>query len=227
MADATDSKSVVRKGVWVRVPPRAPVTRGTPALSARLLYMTRTGGIGLRQAMSRLMRRFVSMAATPSSAADEFVDLYDRTLDEVYSYVLSRVRARAVAEDLTQEVYLAGASRLSGGDRVDLPWLIAVARHKVVDHWRAVQRDDHKVEMAQWAVGNGVVDGPIAVDRGRAADVLECLNPTYRIALVLRHVDGLTVSEVASHLGRSIAATEQILTRARVAFRHAYQQGIR
>ncbi len=24
MADATDSKSVVRKGVWVRVPPRAP-----------------------------------------------------------------------------------------------------------------------------------------------------------------------------------------------------------
>ena len=24
MADATDSKSVARKGVWVRVPPRAP-----------------------------------------------------------------------------------------------------------------------------------------------------------------------------------------------------------
>ena len=31
MADTTDSKSVARKGVWVRIPPRAPTARAFDA----------------------------------------------------------------------------------------------------------------------------------------------------------------------------------------------------
>ena len=53
--------------------------------------------------------------------------------------------------------------------------------------------------------------------------MLQTLNPTYRLALVLRHVDELSVPQVAEHLGRTVAATEQILSRARAAFRR--QQG--
>ena len=163
----------------------------------------------------------------PVRAASDFVELYERTLDDVFSYVFSRVRQRPVAEALTQEVFLAGARRAGQGAAVDLPWLIAVARHKVVDHWRAQERDHRKLEMAQGAEGNGVVMDPKSLDPGRAAEVLQALNPTYQIALVLRHVDGIAVSEVAEHLGRSIEATEQILTRARATFRVAYSGGNR
>ena len=53
--------------------------------------------------------------------------------------------------------------------------------------------------------------------------MLAWLNPTYRAALVLRHVDGLGVAAVADHLGRTVAATEQVLSRARAAFRDRYQ----
>jgi RNA polymerase sigma-70 factor, ECF subfamily len=158
----------------------------------------------------------------PPGAATVFAALYQRTLSEVYSYLFSRVRDRATAEDLTQEVYLAGAHRAAAGEAVDLPWLIAVARHKLVDHWRAQHREDARRVLADARQHEEAAD-PAPIDPGRAGEVLASLNPTYRLALVLRHVDGLAVTEVAANLGRSVEATEQVLTRARAAFRHTYQ----
>ena len=40
---------------------------------------------------------------------------------------------------------------------------------------------------------------------------------------MLRHVDGLSVAAVADHLGRTVQATDQVLTRARAAFRIEYR----
>jgi RNA polymerase sigma-70 factor, ECF subfamily len=66
------------------------------------------------------------------------------------------------------------------------------------------------------------VDTGTPTDADRVAQVLADLNPIYRAALMLRHVDGLSVPEVAELLDRSVEATEQVLTRARAAFRSAY-----
>jgi RNA polymerase sigma-70 factor (ECF subfamily) len=67
------------------------------------------------------------------------------------------------------------------------------------------------------------VDESGPIDPGLAARVLAGLNPTYRAALILRHVDGLSVAAVAAHLDRSVDATEQVLSRARAAFRAKYR----
>ena len=53
-------------------------------------------------------------------------------------------------------------------------------------------------------------------------EVLAGMNPSQRAALTLRHVDGLSVPEVAGLLGRSTAATETLLARARSVFRQRY-----
>ena len=154
---------------------------------------------------------------------DDFVGLYERTVTEVYSYLSSRVDDRWTAEDLTQEVFFAGANRAAAGDPVDLPWLIGVARHKLVDHWRAQARVGRNLTLANALTRDRVIEEPIAIEAGPAAVVLASLNVTYRTALVLRHVDGLPVAAVAEHLERSLEATEQILSRARAAFRDKYQ----
>lgn len=44
----------------------------------------------------------------------------------------------------------------------------------------------------------------------------------HRAALTLRYLDGLPVPEVARALGRTVHATEAVLTRARAAFRRSY-----
>lgn len=152
-----------------------------------------------------------------------FLALYERTVDRVYSYLASRLGDRAVAEDLTQDVFIAALGRARGGLDVDVAWLLTVARNKLVDHWRAAARRE-----ARLAVLAGGSDGSVAsaepLDPGRAEQALGELSATYRLALVLRHVDGLSVPEVARHLGRTVEATEQVLTRARTAFRRVYQE---
>ena len=117
---------------------------------------------------------------------------------------------------------MAGARHFAAGDFVDLAWLIGVARHKLVDHWRAHERHERNLALAHSEQTRRVAESA-SIDPGLAAVVLADLNPTYRAALVLRHVDGLGVVAVADHLRRSVEATEQVLSRARAAFRDKYQ----
>ena len=168
--------------------------------------------------------RKVTVDRSPTGESCGFLDLYDRTVVEVYSYVLSRAGERAVAEELTQDVFVAGARRLAEGLDVDVAWLIGVARHKLVDHWRALARRQRVQDAARSLDWPAQVEDPVAPDPGVASAVLTTLNPTYRTALVLRHVDGLSVVAVAEHLGRSLEATEQVLSRARASFRAEYRR---
>jgi RNA polymerase sigma-70 factor (ECF subfamily) len=139
---------------------------------------------------------------------------------------MSRVGDRSTAEDLTQEVFMAGVSRALAGEEIGVPWLMAAARNKLVDHWRARAREDRKLGLVQSAPPPPETDLLVISDLGAAEAALAMLNPTYRAALVLRHVDDLSVPEVAAQLGRTVEATEQVLTRARVAFRTAYQESV-
>ena len=72
------------------------------------------------------------------------LDLYETALPQVYGYLLSRCGNRAVAEDLTAETFLAAVSAVR--EQADSPvgpaWLIGVARHKLVDHWRRQEREE-------------------------------------------------------------------------------------
>ena len=152
----------------------------------------------------------------------QFLDLYEGAFPEVYSYVASRLSDRGAAEDVTQEVFVAGARHVARGGDVDVAWLKTVARNKLIDHWRARTREDRKLALAYSAEPLSVVDGSVPADAERVTQVLADLNPVYRAALVLRHLDGLSVAEVAGFLDRSVEATEQVLSRARAAFRSSY-----
>jgi RNA polymerase sigma-70 factor (ECF subfamily) len=153
---------------------------------------------------------------------DAIVDDVRHVLVEVYGYVLHRCRSKALAEDLTAEAVLAAVDRLRAGhiDRLTVPYVIGIASHKLVDHWRRTER-----ERSHLMVVAGSSDTEFAEDSfepGRADDALAAVSPIQRAALVLRYVDDLSVPAVADALGRSIPATETLLVRARSAFRHHY-----
>jgi RNA polymerase sigma-70 factor (ECF subfamily) len=152
--------------------------------------------------------------------------LYDRALPDVYSYLLARCRSVPVAEDLTSETFLAAVKALDGGTVpvLSVAWLIGVARHKLVDHWRRLAREEAKLSLV---ASEPQLDDPweARLESDRAREVLDSLGPHHRGALVLRYVDGLPVREVADHLDRTEHATEALLVRARRAFRAAYEGG--
>jgi RNA polymerase sigma-70 factor, ECF subfamily len=152
--------------------------------------------------------------------------LYDDALPHVYGYLLARCGDSAVAEDLTAESFLAAvhAVRKPGAPDPSVPWLIGVARHKLADHWRRVEREQRGLRLLDCEPAR--VDDPweTVVDRIRAREVLGRLGPHHRAALTLRYLDGLPVPEVARHLDRTVHATEALLVRARTAFRRIYEE---
>lgn len=156
--------------------------------------------------------------------AQALLAAYDATLPFVYGYLLSRCGEQTLAEDLTSDTMLAAvaAVRRNAAPAISTPWLIGIARHKLVDHWRRQAREERGLRSV-------ARDEPLAEDpweaelnalRARAA--LATLGPHHRAALTLRYLDDLPVIDVAALLDRGVHATEGLLVRARTAFRRAY-----
>jgi RNA polymerase sigma-70 factor, ECF subfamily len=158
---------------------------------------------------------------------DPVAAIYHRALPHVYGYLLPRCGSAAVAEDLTADTFMAAVAAVRRPDapEVTVRWLVGVARHKLVDHWRRVEREQRSLAIAEPAGEAAEDPWEEWLDAEAAHAALARLSPHQRAALVLRYVDGLPVAEVAEHLGRSLHATETLLVRARAALRRVYVDG--
>ena len=154
----------------------------------------------------------------------DLLRLYDDALPHVYGYLLSRCGGVALAEDLTAETFLAAVDAVRRPNPVTLSaaWLIGVARHKLVDHWRHKARDERDLQAVAAEQGDVADPWDRALDALTVRGVLDRLGAHHRAALTLRYLDGLPVPEVAVLLERTVHATEALLVRARSAFRRAY-----
>jgi RNA polymerase sigma-70 factor (ECF subfamily) len=133
----------------------------------------------------------------------------------------------ALAEDLTQETFLAAVSQLQRGVVVEAPrpWLIGIARHRLIDHYRATAGPAGRVvALDDWIDEQPDVRDEIGVflDREQAIAALNVLAPSQRLVIVLRYLDGLSVPEIARQIGKSVHAVESLLARGRASFKRHY-----
>jgi RNA polymerase sigma-70 factor (ECF subfamily) len=159
---------------------------------------------------------------------ETLASFYEQALPRVFGYFLRRCGGVvSVAEDLTQDTFLAAVSELRKQQHVNdpMPWLFGVARHKLLDHYRRQARSELSVDAEP-----DLEPVALSVDefdeeaRARAVAALAEVAASQRAALVLRHMDGLSVPEVATSLGKSIEAAESLLSRGRESFRRAYRE---
>ena len=152
---------------------------------------------------------------------DAFVEFYQRAFRDVYRYVFRAVLGdRALAEDLTQETFAAVISAVRDGraEVNSMPWMIGVARHKVIDHYRKAENEQRRLA-SLWGstskCSTDQLDDFEDEEPGRILEILRGVSPIHRLVLVLRYVDDLTVNEIARSVDRSVHATESLLVRAR------------
>jgi RNA polymerase sigma-70 factor (ECF subfamily) len=159
-------------------------------------------------------------------ATDPVVAIYRMALPRVYGYLLPRCGNASVAEDLTAETFLAAVTATREGrlPEVSVGWLVGVARHKLVDHWRRLEREERSLAATEQAVPEHENPWDDWFDTEAAHAALAQLSIPQRAALTLRYLDGLPVADVADHLGRSLHATETLLARSRNALRRQYQE---
>ena len=166
-------------------------------------------------------------ASLAAIVADEatFRAWYDAVLPRVYRYLLTRCGDEGLAEELTQQTFVEAIRRRDQFDgRSDVvTWLCAIGRNKLVDHYRRRGRDQRR-RLRLLEDEPAVTDAPWRAIETRDAVVaaLDHLPSDQRLALLFRHLDGLSVREVAAAIGRNEKATESLLARARGSFRRAY-----
>jgi RNA polymerase sigma-70 factor (ECF subfamily) len=162
------------------------------------------------------------------SSERAFRDWYDRTLPRVYGYVLGHAAGDAeLAQEITQQAFvdaLRDHARFDGRSEA-ATWLCAIARHKLADHYRRLDRQERRrMRLVVEAIDMGS-DGTAwtgVEDRAAVEAVLASMPAMQRAVLVFFHVDGLTTREIAKLLGKGDDAVESMLRRARAAFRKAF-----
>lgn len=155
--------------------------------------------------------------------------LYQRYLANVFAYVARRVPDRQEAEDVTAEVFAAAFVALPGqkGMNGPYPWLLGISRRKIADSHRRHARRAGRTEILADDLAAPSADLPESLlargERQRLIrELLVALPKDQREALLLHYVEGLPQAEVAVVLGRSPAAVNSLLQRARAA---VYRQG--
>jgi RNA polymerase sigma-70 factor, ECF subfamily len=137
----------------------------------------------------------------------------------VYNYVLRMVGDRALAEDLTQEVFLRvfqGLPRFSLRSKFTT-WLFQVTKNRVLDELRTIERRPRAVVDLDDIPPLEVVDAPF--ERLEAIDAVwravERLSVDLKMALLLRDVVGLSYSEIADSLEVTLATVKWRIWKAR------------
>lgn len=179
----------------------------------------------------------MDMTSTPSSVtrtasleavfADDaaFRAWYDEALPHVFRYLYHRCgRDKDLAEELTQGTFASAVSShgsFAGGESI--AWVVGIARHRLVDHYRALERRERGLGRLRAERARPVWIGAPEFDDGLAT-ALAGLPPAQRAAIVLRYLDDLPVREVARLLDRSEGAIESLLSRARETLRRFYAE---
>ena len=138
----------------------------------------------------------------------------------VYNYVLRLVGGdRALAEDLTQEVFLRvfqGLPKFSLRSKFTT-WLFQVTKNRVLDELRASERRPRALVAIDDIAPLEVLDAPI--ERLEEIDTLwravENLSTDLKMALLLRDVVGLSYTEIADSLEVTLATVKWRIYKAR------------
>jgi RNA polymerase sigma-70 factor (ECF subfamily) len=137
----------------------------------------------------------------------------------VFNYVLRLVGDRALAEDLTQEVFLRvyqGLPKFSLRSKFTT-WLFQVTKNRVLDELRASERRPRALVAIDDAPPLEVVDAPVEQLETIQAlwAAVDELNTDLKMALLLRDVVGLSYNEIADSLDTTLATVKWRIFKAR------------
>lgn len=155
-----------------------------------------------------------------------FNALYARYFGRIYGFMQARLRNRADAEELTQEVFTAVFRSAAGyGDRATpLSWIYGVARNTLLNHLRRVQLERaREIRITADALAQPAPEWAYTPEefyrQGRLRAEFErrfaALAPWQLDAFCLRHVEDLPIAEISRRTTRSADAVRSGLYRAK------------
>ncbi len=152
--------------------------------------------------------------------SEAFGMLYDHYQGSVYRFLFYRTRASTLAEDLTSETFFRALRnmqnfRWQGKDFG--AWLMTIARNLATDHFKAGRT---RLEMTTEDMGlhDDSTEGPenavlSSLTNELLLKALTELPTEQKDCLIMRFLQGMSIAETASVLGRSEGAVKQLQLR--------------
>lgn len=143
-------------------------------------------------------------------------EIWERLSDKLQAFIGRRVRDKDLASDLLQETFVRihqGVGSLKEDDRV-LAWVYRIARNAIADHFRKTveTRTDGTADVPAEERESDNFNQDIA---RCLFEMLPAIPETYRSALELAEVAGLTQQEVGERLGLSLSGAKSRVQRGR------------
>jgi RNA polymerase sigma-70 factor, ECF subfamily len=166
----------------------------------------------------RRTRRIV--LAARAGDRDAMRELYERHAARVHAHVLRILGDENDADDVTQQVFaklLTELDRYRPGEARFSAWVLRVAHNAAIDHVRRRRT----VPCGDVGALDARDDDAATEARASLRTALASLPPAQRDVLLLTHLVGLSPTEIADHLGRSVRSIHGLHYRGRVAARLA------
>jgi RNA polymerase sigma-70 factor (ECF subfamily) len=153
--------------------------------------------------------------------AEAFGMLFDHYHVSVHRFLFHRTRSTTLAEDLTSETFfraLRSMSNFRWQGKDFGAWLMTIARNLCTDHFKAGRT---RLEMTTEDMGlhdDSTTEGPedavlTSLTNEVLLEALTELPAEQRDCLVMRFLQGMSISETAAVLGRSDGAVKQLQLR--------------
>lgn len=139
---------------------------------------------------------------------EQFLKKYDEFSDVIFRHCFFRLSDRDKAKDATQEVFIRFWKYMAEGKEVvnARAFLYKIANNLIIDEYR--KREVVSLDQMQEEVGFDIgFDEREDIETrdlaSRLLVLMKALPPGHREALVMRHVDGLSVKEIARITGET------------------------
>ena len=155
--------------------------------------------------------------------------IYDQFYPRVYAFLMTRLHDSMLAEDLASDVFVNALKAISTYEERGLEltaWLFRIAHNRLIDHYRrsAIRQSTSLDEYEQGEATTGFPStNPDGIDPDKIdiENALRTLADDQRQVVHLRFVEGLTSSEVAAVLSKSLASVKILQHRALKALKKA------
>ncbi len=156
-----------------------------------------------------------------------FEEIVRRYQGRVYAVAYRITTNREDALDVTQEALLKVYQKIDSWQPTGgfLPWMLRLTSNQAIDHLRRVKRKRHQ-ELDESALNEYALDNEESGEENtakavwareiaeRVDEALVVLSPTQRAVFVMRHYEGLAISDIAESLNCTVGSVKVHLFRA-------------
>jgi RNA polymerase sigma-70 factor (ECF subfamily) len=155
---------------------------------------------------------------------EAFGFIYDTYIERIYRYIYFRVSDTGLAHDISQEVFIQTWEYIVAQNTIDnlQSFLYRVAYHKIVDHYRSKERQAALLEEIREDLSIPETVS-IEVDLIFLKKNIAKLKQEYQDVLLLRHVEGLSIAEIADIVEKEVNNVRVTLHRATAALKEVYE----